>query len=180
MKAALRRSLSIFSLVCFAGLAGALAPTGAAAQSGAPATLDTSRLPRVGDAKVLFSNATTTVFTTTSSVQTTADATHKLLAAAGWQAYTAPHTATAKRPEMSVATFKKGPLGLTVFIRLAPAQGNATSVQYGPMPLPNNLPFPADGTAIEYDPHRPLLMCFTGAPLDRTLTYYREQLGALG
>jgi hypothetical protein len=103
-----------------------------------------------------------------------------LLTAAGWQAYTAPHTATAKRPEMSVATFKKGPLGLTVFIRVAPAQGNATSVQYGPMPLPNDLPFPADGTAIEYDPHRPLLMCFTGAPLDRTLTYYREQLGTLG
>ncbi|MEC9369158.1 MAG: hypothetical protein VX871_10765 [Pseudomonadota bacterium] len=180
MKVALRRFVFILSIACLPIMACAFSSNGAAAQSGATAELDTSQLPRVGDAKVIFSNPTTTIFTTTTSVQAAADATHKMLSDAGWQIYAAPFTATAANPETSIATFKKGPLGLTVFIGIAPGQGNATSVQYGPGPLSNDLPFPKDGTAIEYDPHRPLLMFFTSAPLDKTLTYYREQLGSLG
>ncbi len=180
MSGGLRRSLSIISFVCLAALAGAFDPPGAAAQSGASPAFDTSRLPRVSGAKQLYASPVTTVFTTQTSVAQTAEATRKLLTAAGWQAYTAPFTAYAKNPNSSTTSFKKGSLGLSVFIGVAPAQGNATSVQYGPVPMPVDLPFPKDGTAIEYDPHRPLLKCFTAAPLDKTLAYYREALGKSG
>jgi catechol 2,3-dioxygenase-like lactoylglutathione lyase family enzyme len=175
-----RRSLSILAFVCLAGLAGALNPSGAAAQSGASAALDTSRLPRVSGAKQIFASPATTMFTTPATVAQTAEASRKLLTAAGWQAYTMPHTAYAMRPGMSTTSFKKGSQGLSVFVSLAPAQGNATAVQYGRIPLPIDLPFPKDGTAIEYDPHQGILNCLTAEPLDKTLAFYREALGKSG
>ena len=69
MNGGLRRSLSIFAFVCLAGLAGAFNPSGAAAQSGASATLDTSRLPRVSGAKQIYASPATTIFTTPTTVR---------------------------------------------------------------------------------------------------------------
>ena len=91
-----------------------------------------------------------------------------------------PHTAYATNPNMSTTSFKKGSQGLNVFVSLAPAQGDATAVQYGRIPLPIDLPFPKDGTAIEYDPHQGKLNCLTAEPLDKTLAFYREALGKSG
>jgi hypothetical protein len=180
MNGALRRSLSIISLICLAGLAGAFNPCGAAAQSGTSSTLDTSRLPRVSGAKQIYASPVTTMFTTPTTVAQTAEATRKLLTAAGWKVYTMPHTAYAKNPNSSTTSLKKGSQTLTVFIGVAPAQGNATSVQYGPAPMKVDLPFPKDGTAIEYDPFMGILSCLTAEPLDKTLIFYREALGKLG
>jgi catechol 2,3-dioxygenase-like lactoylglutathione lyase family enzyme len=180
MNGGLRRSLSILAFVCLTSFAGAFNPSGAAAQSGASAGLDTSRLPRVNGAKQIYGSPVTTMFTTPTSVAQTAEATRKLLTAAGWQVYTMPHTAYAKNPNSSTTSLKKGSQTLTVFIGVAPAQGNATSVQYGPAPMKVDLPFPKDGTAIEYDPFMGILNCLTAEPLDKTLAFYREALGKLG
>ncbi len=180
MNGGLRRSLSIISLVCLVGLAGAFNPSGAAAQSGTSPGFDTSRLPRVSGAKQIYASPVTTMFTTPATVAQTADATRKLLTADGWQVYTMPHTAYAKNPNSSTTSLKKGSQALTVFIGVAPAQGNATSVQYGPAPMKVDLPFPKDGTAIEYDPFTGIVNCLTAEPLDKTLAFYREALGKLG
>ena len=73
-------------------------------------------------------------------------------------------------------SLKKGPLALGVFITVAPAQGNATSVQYNAVPLKNDVPFPKDATNIEFDPNRPLLTLVSAEPIDKTLDFYRKEL----
>ena len=67
-----------------------------------------------------------------------------------------------------------------MYISVAPAQGNATSVQYNAVPLKNDVPFPKDATNIEFDPNKPLLTLVSADPVDRTLDFYRRELGTLG
>jgi len=173
MRGAMRRTVSILALIAFTGLAGLCLP--AAAQ-----TLDTSGLPRIAGAKESFASPAVTIYISPTSVAQTAEAARKTLTEAGWQIYTAPHTQQSVSPDMAIMSFKKGPLGLNVFIRQAPAQGNATSVSYTGVPLPNDLPFPNDARATKFDPHRPLLMCLTAASVEETLAFYRKALGAAG
>ena len=108
------------------------------------------------------------------------DALDKALAAGGWQKYVAPNTAYRQRSNMRTMTLKKGAQALNVFITIAPAQNNATSVQYTVVPLKTDLPFTQDAGNIEYSPDRPLLTLVTGEPVDKTLDFYRKELGARG
>ena len=142
--------------------------------------LDTSRLPRVAGAKETFASAASTIFTSPVSVAQTADTLDKTLATAGWQKYVAPFTAYSNDPSMRIMSLKKGPQALSVFITVAPAQNNATSVQYGAVALKTDLPFTKDASNIEYAPDRPLLMLVTAEPVDKTLDFYRQELGARG
>jgi len=144
------------------------------------AATDTSRLPRVAGAKQIFANPATTIFTSPDSVAQTADALDKALVAGGWQKYVAPHTAYSQDPKMRTMTMKRGTEALNVFISVAPAQGNATTVQYSMLPLATDLPFTKDATDIEYSPDRPLLTLVTAQPVDKTLDFYRKELGARG
>ena len=77
-------------------------------------------------------------------------------------------------------SLKKGTQGLSVFITIAPAQNNATSVQYAAVALKNDLPFPKDGSQIEYSPDRPLLTAVTAMPVEQTLAFYRKELASRG
>ena len=120
-------------------------------------TLDTSRLPRVTGAGEFFASAATTIFTSPNSVAADRRQLDKALAAGGWQKYVAPNTAYSQDPNMRIMTLKKGTLALNVFVSVAPAQNNATSVQYSPLPLKTDLPFTKDASHIEYSPDRPLL-----------------------
>jgi len=81
---------------------------------------------------------------------------------------------------MRIMSLKKGPQALNVFITVAPAQNNATSVQYSALPLKTDLPFSKDASNIEYSPERPLLTLVTAEPVDKTLDFYRKELGARG
>ena len=143
-------------------------------------TLDTSRLPRVGGAKEVFASAASTIFTTTNSVAQTADTVDKALATEGWQKYVAPHTSLVSSDNQRTLSLKKGALALGVFITVAPAQGNATSVQYNAVQLKNDVPFPKDASNIEFDPNKPLLTLVSGEPIDKTLDFYRKELAPLG
>ena len=60
-----------------------------------------------------------------------------------------------------IMSLKKGTQALNVFITIAPAQNNATSVQYAAVALKTDLPFPKDASNIEYSPDRPLLTAVT-------------------
>lgn len=142
--------------------------------------LDTSRLPRVTGARDSFASAATTIYFAPDTVARVAEATRKALAAGGWQSYVAPHTARAQNANMEIMSFKKGPQALNVFVSLAPAQNNATSVNYTAVALPTDLPFPVDATDIEFDPNRPLLFAVSADATDKLLAYYRKALGALG
>jgi hypothetical protein len=168
-----RRSISAIASLCLAVIAASSLPTAAE-------ELDTSRLPRVAGAKESFASAATTIYISPDPVAQTAEATSKALAALGWQAYLAPFTARAQNPNMAIMSLKKGPQALNVFITVAPAQGNATSVSYTAVALATDLPFPRDAADIEFDPNRPSLNCVTSDAIDRTLEFYRRELGALG
>lgn len=142
--------------------------------------LDTSRLPRVNGAKEVFASPATSIFTSPNPVTQTADAVEQSLAAAGWQRYVAPNTARASDPNMRMTTLKKGTQALSVFVTVAPAQNNATSVQYAVIPLKTELPFIPEADNIEYSPDRPLLTLMTGEPLDKLLKFYRKELSVRG
>jgi hypothetical protein len=142
--------------------------------------LDTSRLPRVGGAREVFASAAATTFTSPDSVAVTAEAVGKALAAAGWQKYVAPSTAVASDTNIRILSLKKAQQALGVFITTAPAQANATSVQYTAVALKNDLPFTKDASNIEYAPDLPLLTLVTAEPIDTTLDFYRKELGLRG
>lgn len=168
----------IFAFACLAVLAASCSKS--QPEKADDGTLDTSRLPRVASAKQVFASPATTIFTSQDSVAQTADALDKALAAAGWQKYVAPNTGYSQDPKMRTMTLKRGTRAINVFVTIAPAQGNATSVQYSVIPLKTDLPFTKDAANIEYSPDRPLLTLVTGEPVDKTLDFYRKELGARG
>lgn len=143
-------------------------------------TLDTSKLARVAGAKETYASPATTIFTSPDSVPATAAAAAKLLAADGWQRYEDPFSTPAQVPTLAMMTFKKGRQGLSVFVTLAPAQGNATSVSYTATAIVDDLPFPTDATEIKYAPDRPHLALVTETPLEPSLVFFRDEMTARG
>ena len=172
---AVRRSL--FALICVSLIAAGCSKSEKEPDDG---SLNTSKLPRVTGAKEIFASPAVTNFTSPVSVAQTADTLDKALAAAGWQKYIAPNTAYSQDPAQRSLSLKKGTQALHVFITVAPAQNNATGVQYSVRPLKTDLPFTKDASNIEYSPERPLLTLVTGEPVDKTLDFYRKELAARG
>lgn len=170
----------IITLACLAVLAGGCNESSTQSSTDNGTTFDSARLPRVSGAKEVFASAATTIFTSPDSVAQTADNLDKALAAGGWQKYIAPNTAYTNDPTMRIMSLKKGTQALNVFITVAPAQNNATSVQYSALPLKTDLPFAKDASNIEYSPERPLLTLVTAVPVDKTLDFYRKELGVRG
>ena len=180
----------IFALSCLAMLAGGCsksepetsekADKSETAEKADNGALDTSRLPRVAGAKEIFASAATTIFTSPEPVAQTADTVDKALAAGGWQKYVAPFTSNAENPTSRIMSLKRGTQALNVFITMAPAQANATSVQYAAVALKTDLPFPKDASNIEYSPDRPLLTAVTAESIDKTLDFYRKELAVRG
>jgi hypothetical protein len=168
-----------FALICLAALTAGCSKSEPdnKADNG---VLDTSRLPRLSGAKEIFASPASTIFTSTEQVPQAADAVDKALTAAGWQKYVAPHTAYSQNATLRTMSLKKGAQALSVMITVAPAQNNATSVQYSTIALKNDLPFEKDATDIEFDPNRPLLTLNTAEPIDKTLDFYRKELAPRG
>ncbi len=170
-----RKRIGLFALICVSMLA-----AGCSKSEDSDTVLDTSRLPRVSGAKEIYASPVTTIFTSPVSVVQTAETVDKALAAAGWQKYVAPFTSVSATASQRTLSLKKGKLALGVFITVAPAQGNATSVQYNVVPLKTDLPFVKDASNIEYSPDRPLLSLITAEPVDKTLDFYRKELSERG
>jgi hypothetical protein len=167
----------LLTLACVAALAGCNESSAPAADNG---VFDASRLPRVAGAKEVFASPATTIFTSPDPVAQTADAVEKALAAGGWQRYIAPNTAYSDDPKSRIMSLKKGAQALNVFIAVAPAQNNATSVQFSALPLKTDLPFTKDASKIEYSPERVLLTLNTAEPMDKTLDFYRKEMSERG
>lgn len=140
--------------------------------------LDMRTLPRFSDAEVIYEDKATTIYVTPAEVAAVADFSRRELGALGWQEYTQPNTSKADDPTMEQMTFKKDGQGLSVFITVAPAQGNKTSVQYAPIPLQADLPALADASNIEFSDSQLYLGYTTPSDFDTVIAFYREQLAA--
>jgi hypothetical protein len=139
---------------------------------------DMRTLPRFADAEVIYEDKATTIYVTPAEVATVAEFSRRELGALGWQEYTQPNTAMADDPSMEQMTFKKDGQGLSVFITIAPAQDNKTSVQYAPIPLLADLPALADARNIEFSDSQLYLGYTTPSHFDAVVAFYREQLDA--
>jgi hypothetical protein len=108
-------------------------------------------------------------------VPLTSAATRKLLAANGWVQYFRP------MDESSTALlFKKGQQGLYVSFSQGLGRPDQSAVEYTANRLTANVPFPDDATNILYDERRPYLNCFTAAPVETALDFFRKALVAAG
>ena len=142
--------------------------------------LDTSALARTPGATETFASPATTLYTSPDTVAATATSVARILAAEGWQAYSDPFGSKAENPNMEMMSLKKGKQGLSVFVTVAPAQNNATSVSYAAIPISDDLPFLGDATEIKYAPDRPYLSLTTQAPLNAALDTYRTEMTTRG
>ena len=155
------------------------APVSSAAAAAAEA-LDTSKLPRVTSSKEVYASPQSTIFTTMEPVAATAETVAKALVSGGWQQYVAPFTDMSGNPNLAAMKFKNAGQGLSVFVALAPAQNNATSVSYIALALANDLPFPKDATDIQFDPNKPHLNCVTTGSVDATMDFFSSDLTSRG
>ena len=147
------RAARVFASMCLAAIAaGGTVSAQDAPKPDAPKgfadMLDASRLPRMAGAQELFANKSTTSFVVRELVAQATEATRALLAAEGWQPYVARSGSNARHDTLAIMNFRKAAQGLNVFITVAPAQGGATSIEYTPIAIESDLPFPKDVTDI--------------------------------
>lgn len=173
MPKAIRHSAIVSTIIAIALL---LAP----ARSWADAAIDTSKLPRVSGTKEIYASPQSTIFTAPTPVADTAANTLKALNAEGWQQYDRISASTPENASMVIASLKKGAQGLSVFINVAPAQNNATSVTYSLVPLTNDLPFPSTASDIKFDPETPHLKCMTTDGVEAVSEFFRTELISRG
>ena len=76
--------------------------------------------------------------------------------------------------------FKKGQQGLYVSFSQGLGRPDQSAVDYTANRLTANVPFPDDATNILYDERRPYLSCFTAAPVEASLDFFRKALVAAG
>ena len=108
-------------------------------------------------------------------VAITSAATRKLLAANGWMPYLRPTDEAC-----GSLLFKKGPQGLDVSFTQGLGRPDQSVVYYTATRLGANVPFPDDATDILFDDRRPYLNCFTAAPVEASLDFFRKALAASG
>jgi hypothetical protein len=153
------RAARVFASICLAAIAAGTVSAQDAAKPDVPKgfedMLDASRLPRMAGAQELFASKSTTSFVVRESVAQATEATRALLAAEGWQPYVARSGSNARHDTLAIINFRKAGQGLNVFITVAPAQGGATSIQYTPIAIENDLPLTKDATDIALAPERP-------------------------
>ncbi|HEX4892097.1 MAG TPA: hypothetical protein VFV47_02335, partial [Hyphomicrobiaceae bacterium] len=137
---------------------------------------DTSKLPRPTDAQVIYESAQTTILRTTKSAESTATELEKLLAGAGWQNYR--EMQQRREPDAAARTLvaRKGAIGLEARVAPAPAQGNATTINFITNPLRHDVPFPPDARDVRFDPNTPLLEATTPLSFDAVAAFYIAEL----
>jgi hypothetical protein len=108
-------------------------------------------------------------------VAITSQATRKLLAANGWVQYVRPMEESG-----GPLLFKKGQQGLYVSFTQGLGRPDQSAVSYTANRLTASVPFPDDATNVLFDERRPYLNCFTAAPVEASLDFFRTALAASG
>ena len=143
-------------------------------------TADTRELPRLDDAVVVHESPQTTIFTTKRTVEKAADELEALLILAGWQAYTDPDNRVTVDADARHVVLRKRATQVRARIAPAPAQDNATTVNYVIAPLRYDIPFPPDGRGIKFDPNRALLEAQTDLSFDAAAAFYITEMQTRG
>ncbi len=139
---------------------------------------DASKLPRPADAKVVYAGPQTTIVTTGMTPDAAFADLEKQLAAAGWQNYR--EMQERQDPGARTLVSRKGAIGLEARIAPAPAQGNATTIQYITNPLRNDVPFPPEARDIKFDPNTPVLEANTAKAFDAVAAFYVAEMKPRG
>ncbi|MFN8454119.1 MAG: hypothetical protein U0401_05500 [Anaerolineae bacterium] len=92
--------------------------------------LDARSLPQFADAEVIYEDKAMLIYVTPADVPTVADFSRQELTGLGWREVVPANTTQEDDPTLENMTFLKGGQELSVFITVAPAQDNQTSVQY--------------------------------------------------
>jgi hypothetical protein len=156
-----------------------LLAVGGLASAASAQALDTSLVPRVAGAKEIYASPATTIYGLQEPVLQAAGDTDKALAADGWRQYLPPNAEKSNDPDQKILDFKKGPLALTALITVPSGGAKTANVNYVALTLANDLPFPPEATDIAFDPNTPFLSCVSGQPMEATLDFFRNTLGAL-
>ena len=135
--------------------------------------VDVRTLPRLEGAveEVARSESHRMNYSVPTAVPVTIAATHKLLAANGWQEYVHP-SSQSSRP----TSFKKGRQGLMVSFARDSGRPDQSMVYYTADRIYADVPFPEDATDIVYDSRRPYLSCITAATVEASVEFYRKGL----
>ncbi len=141
---------------------------------------DTSKLPRPIGAHVLFESPQTTILSVPLSVDAAAQEVERLLLSAAWQGYTDPSSRTTVDPQARHVVVRKGATNLRVRIAPAPAQDNATTINYVSASLRHDIPFPPDGSDIKFDPNVPHLEAVTGKSFSGISEFYVAEMRTRG
>lgn len=92
--------------------------------------LDARTLPQFADAEVIYEDKAMLIYVTPADVATVADFSRQELTALGWREVVPANTSQEEDPNLELITLLKDGQELSVFITVAPAQDNKTSVQY--------------------------------------------------
>ncbi len=150
------------------------------ASAQAAAAVDASKLPRPASVRILAALPESTTFLATEPVSDAAKTALKLLEDSGWTRFVNPRSQPANSATSETHYLKKGGQGLTLFVQQSPAQANATSVSYIPMPLSRDLPFPVGGKDIRFAPEPFHLDATTALSKEALLGFYRTELSKAG
>ncbi|MBX7167653.1 MAG: hypothetical protein K1X74_15085 [Pirellulales bacterium] len=137
------------------------------------------QLPRPKGTEVFYSQGNTVMLLTTAKVPEMAEQLRELWTAAGWREY-GNGGAAAETPDSFQTDFCCGPVALSLYISVAPAQGNKTSIQYSTRILQAELPWPGDVALATFSDGMDRLEATSKRAVDDLAAFYREQLAALG
>ncbi|MET3842531.1 hypothetical protein [Bradyrhizobium sp. OAE829] len=144
------------------------------AASADPDMLDVRTLPRLEGAVEQTASTKSHQITydvPTAAVVTTA-AVKQLLVADGWKQFVRP-----LENSKSSSNFKKGRLGLQVWVSAKPDQ---STIGYSATRAYMDLPFPPGAADIMFDEWRPYLGCIVPTSFDATLDFFRKEMEASG
>lgn len=139
---------------------------------------DTSKLPRPADGKVVYASPQTTIVTTGMTPDAAFAYLERELASAGWQNYREMQERT--DPGARTLVSRKGATGLEARIAPAPAQGNATTIQFITNPLRNDVPFPPEAREVKFNPNTPVLEATTPRAFGDVSGFYVAELKQRG
>ena len=143
-------------------------------------TLDAEKLPTGEQMSLIYGGKTTAIRVSKASVAEATENVARALAADGWQEFTTGDHDRLANAEMADLDFRRGRNHVSVYVCVAPAQNNQTSVQFGVHAIDHELPAPPTATEIKFDDDRWDLTFHSPQPMAELADFYRQAMPAAG
>jgi hypothetical protein len=143
--------------------------------------VNTSKLPATESAKVIFESPQTKMFTTAGSVADAGKEVDRLLSKAGWRRVRRIDGSQPPEDQFLQWEYLHHGILLSVYVSVAPAQGNKTMVQYGTSMAENDFIVPEDVGPFQYTDFPFLeLLCRSSMPKEKLIDFYLAELPKVG